>query len=62
MSETAYLVHGVEPLHHEGLAGGALPVELGEEPALTQDLGLLDDVLDETICELLVEGVEAGLQ
>ena len=52
----------MEPLHHEGLAGGALPVELGEEPALTQDLRLLDDVLDEAICELLVQGVEAGLQ
>jgi hypothetical protein len=55
----AYLVHGVEPLLHEGLAGGALPVELAQEPALTQELGLLDDVLYETICELLVEGVES---
>ena len=50
----AYLVHGVEPLHHEGLAGWALPVEFVKEPPLSQDLGLLDDVLDETICELLV--------
>ena len=49
----------MEPLHHDGLAGGALSVKLAQEPALTQDLGLLDDVLDETICELLVEGVEA---
>ena len=55
----AYLVHGVQPLHHYGLAGGALPVELAQEPALAQDLRLLNDVLDEAICELLVEGVEA---
>ena len=52
----------MKPLHHEGLAGGALPVELAQEPALAQDLRLLDDVLDEAVCELLVEGVEAGLQ
>ena len=52
----------MQPLHHKGLAGGALTVELGQEPPLAQDLRLLDDVLDEAICELLVEGIEAGLQ